>query len=171
MLTTDDLDTLRHRVAGLTARLAALEDRVAIGDLIDRFGRDLDEYTAVGRPFDVAWVRRYFTEDAEVAYPPGSAVGAGAIAALIDGRGMSPFRRTHHVTANHVVDLEGDRAGVRINLIATHVLDDPPEALFTVGDHYEAEVARTEEGWRFTRQSLHVTWTTGRPPRRGEPCG
>jgi len=168
MLTaTDDLDTLRHRVAALSARLSVLEDRTAIGDLIDRFSRDLDEFTAAGRPFDVGWVRRYFAEDARVAYPPGSAVGAGPIAELIDGRGMAPFRRTHHVTTNYVVDLDGDRAGVRVNLIATHVLDDPPEARFTVGDYYDGELARTDEGWRFTHQALHVTWTDGPPPGSG----
>jgi SnoaL-like protein len=37
---------------------------------------------------------------------------------------MAPFQRTHHVTTNHLVDLDGDRAAVRFNLIATHVLAD-----------------------------------------------
>jgi SnoaL-like domain len=60
------------------------------------------------------------TEGASVEHPPGSAVRADAMSALIDGRAMAPFRRTHHVTTNYVIDPEGDRAAVRFNLIATH---------------------------------------------------
>jgi hypothetical protein len=167
MATDDhDLDTLRQQVRTLV-------DRAEIGDLIDRFSRDLDDYTLDGRPFDVAWVRSYFTEDAQVEYPVGAAEGAEHISALIDGRGMAPFQRTQHVTTNYVIDLDGDRADVRFNLIATHVyaeevreqLGEEPGAHFTVGDYYEGELIRTGAGWRFSRQSLHVTWIEGSPPR------
>jgi hypothetical protein len=158
-------DALRHHVR-------ALVDRAEISDLIDRFSRDLDDYTLDGRAFDVAWVRSYFTDDAEVDYPVGTAMGAADISTLIDGRGMAPFQRTQHVTSNHIIDLDGNRADVRFNLIATHVhseevrrtLGQEPGAHFTVGDYYEGQVVRTEAGWRFRRQSLRVTWTEGSPP-------
>lgn len=166
-MTDDELGALRAQVRGLV-------DRTEISDLIDRFARDLDDYTLEGRAFDVDWVRSYFTEDASVDYPPGSAKGAEDIAALIDGKGMAPFQRTHHVTTNHLLDFapDGDRASVRFNLIATHVYADEarerlghePGARFTVGDYYEGEVVRTGEGWRFTRQTLHVVWIDGTPP-------
>lgn len=159
------MDTLQRQVQTLV-------DRAEISDLIDRFSRDLDDYTLDGRPFDVAWVLSYFTDDASVEYPVGSATGAESIAALIDGRGMAPFQRTQHVTTNYVVDLDGDRASVRFNLIATHVhaeevrqrLGEAPGARFTAGDYYEGETVRTDAGWRFRRQTLHVTWTDGTPP-------
>jgi SnoaL-like domain len=152
--------------------VAMLVDRAEISDLIDRFSRDLDDYTIEGRPFDVTWVRSYFTDDASVDYPVGSATGAESISALIDGRGMAPFQRTQHVTTNYLVDLDGDRASVRFNLIATHVhaddvrqrLGEGPGAHFTVGDYYEGEIVRTTAGWRFRRQALHVTWSEGTPP-------
>lgn len=166
MHTRDDLDLLRGQVRQLM-------DRAEIGDLIDRFSRDLDDRTRDGRPFDPAWARGYFTEDAGVEYPVGSATGVEAVAALIDGKGMAPFQGSHHVTANHLIELDGDRAGVRFNLIATHVYRDdqrrrrPEDAgdLFVAGDYYEGEVVRTERGWRFRRQTLHVVWTDGAPPR------
>jgi SnoaL-like domain len=150
----------------------ALADRAEISDLIDRFARDLDDYTRDGRPFDVAWVRSYFTDDAEVDYPIGTARGAEAIATLIDGQGMAPFQRTQHITTNHIIDLDGHRAGLRFNLIATHVhaeevrrqRGEEPGAHFTVGDYYEGEAIRTDAGWRFERQSLRVTWTEGSAP-------
>lgn len=156
----------------LHRQMRALLDRAAISDLIDRFNRDLDDYTLQGRSFDVDWVRSYFTESATVEYPVGQAAGATDIAELIDGRGMAPFQRTHHVTTNHIVDLDDDQAAVRFNLIATHVFADDvrerlgegPGARFTVGDYYEGEVVRTEAGWRFSHQTLHVTWTDGTPP-------
>jgi SnoaL-like domain len=156
----------------LHRQLRALVDRAAVSDLIDRFNRDLDDYTLEGRSFDVDWARSYFTESATVDYPVGQATGAEEIAELIDGQGMAPFQRTHHVTTNHLVDLDGDRAAVRFNLIATHVfaddvrerLGESPGARFTVGDYYEGEAVRTETGWRFNHQTLHVTWTDGTPP-------
>jgi hypothetical protein len=164
-MTGSEMETLQRQVQMLV-------DRAEISDLIDRFSRDLDDYTLDGRPFDVAWVRSYFTDDASVEYPVGAATGAESISALIDGRGMAPFQRTQHVTANHIVVLDADRASVRFNLIATHVhaeevrrrLGERPGARFTVGDYYEGEVVRTSAGWRFRRQTLHVTWTEGTPP-------
>jgi hypothetical protein len=160
-----ELDSLRDQVRWLV-------DRAEIDDLLHRFSRDLDDFTLGDRPFDVDWVRSYFTEDAAVAYPVGDAAGAEAISALIDGNGMAPFQRTQHVTANHLIELDGDGARVRINLIATHVLaedvrierDLPAGAQFTVGDYYEGTLVRTPAGWRFTHQSLTVTWTDGPPP-------
>jgi hypothetical protein len=160
-----ELDTLRDQVRWLV-------DRAEIDDLIDRFSRDLDDRTRERQPFDVAWVRAYFTDDATVDYPVGTARGADNISALIDGKGMAPFQRTQHVTANHLVELDGDRAAVRFNLIATHVhaedvrlrRGDPPGAHFTVGDYYEGDLVRTPAGWRFSRQSLTVTWTEGQGP-------
>jgi hypothetical protein len=149
-------------------RLRRLEDRLDIVDLFDRFMRDLDERTAAGEAFDVEWVHRFFTDDAHVDYPPGSADGVGAISALVDGRGMSPFRATHHVTTNYVIDLDGDRAAVRCNLLATHVhrddAVDPGRDLLTVGDIYDSRLVRTPNGWRIAHQGLRVTWTRGAPP-------
>lgn len=172
MTELDTLDTLRDQVRWLV-------DRAEIDDLVDRFSRDLDDFTRDGRPFDVAWVRSYFTDDATVAYPVGAATGAEAISALVDGKGMAPFQRTQHVTANHLVEIDGDQATVRFNLIATHVFaedvrrerGDPPGARFTVGDYYEGTLVRTAAGWRFADQSLTVTWTDGRPPPTAEGAG
>jgi hypothetical protein len=84
---------------------------------------------------------------------------------------MAPFQRTQHVTTNHLVDLDVDRASVRFNLIATHVhaeevrqrLGEGSGAHFTVGDYYEGDTVRTGAGWRFRHQTLHVTWTEGTP--------
>jgi hypothetical protein len=152
------MDTLHEQVRWLV-------DRAEIDDLIDRFSCDLDDRTRDGRPFDVVWVREYFTDDASVEYPVGAATGAEAISALIDGTGMAPFQRTQHVTANHLVELDGDRGTVRFNLIATHVFREDGTR-FTVGDYYEGTLVRTPAGWRFARQTLTVTWTDGNPPPR-----
>lgn len=163
-VSTDAAEALRHQ-------LRALVDRAEITDLIDRFARDLDDYTFDQRPFDDDWVRSYFTEDASVEYPVGGGQGIDGVAGMIR-RGMTPFQRTHHVTTNYVIDLDGDRAALRWNLLATHVhaestrleRGEEPGARFTVGDYFEGEVVRTPAGWRFSRQTLHVTWAEGTPP-------
>jgi hypothetical protein len=164
--TTDPgaLDDLLRQVRTLT-------DRAAVVDLLDRFFRDLDERTAADRPFDVDWVRSYFTDDARVEYPVGAAQGVDDIAGRI-AVGMGGFQRAQHITTNYVVDLDGDRATVRCNLLATHVHTEAarrrrgmaPGARFTVGDYYDNELLRTPAGWRIARQVLHVTWIEGLPP-------
>lgn len=172
LVTVHVMPSIPESDESLRRQVQVLTDRADISDLIDRFSRDLDDYTLHGQSFDVDWVRSYFTETASVEYPVGNAIGAEDIAALVDGRGMAPFQRTHHVTTNYLLDLDNARATVRFNLIATHVyaeearqqLGEQPGARFTVGDYYEGEVVRTEAGWRFSRQSLTVAWTDGTPP-------
>jgi hypothetical protein len=87
---------------------------------------------------------------------------------------MGKFLRTQHLHANHLVDVDGDNAVVRWDLVATHVLrESSPESggegvgpLFRVGDYYEGEAVRTARGWRFRSMTLHVVWMTGTPPPR-----
>ena len=59
------------------------------------------------------------------------------------------FARTHHISSNYDIQLDGDHARVRVHLTAVHVpLRDEPARHFVIGGHYEAEAVRTEPGWR-----------------------
>lgn len=161
---TDEITALREQVQTLT-------DRAEITDFINRFARELDERVLDPRRFDKDWAKSFFTEDAQTTYPVGSFEGLDAVTDGI-GSAMSKFVATQHVHANHIVELDGDRATVRWDLLATHVLredantqpGDERSRFFTVGDYYEGEVVRTADGWRFRRMTLHVVWTKGKPP-------
>jgi SnoaL-like domain len=131
-----------------------LLDHREISELIDRYGLMADT-----RAFGDA--RSCFTDDVIAEYPSGH---TGGIDALRDHgrRILGAFARTQHVITNHVIDLSGDRATVRANLIAIHVPDgERPNAHFDAGCTYLFEVARTPEGWRISRLRLEVLWTAG----------
>jgi hypothetical protein len=55
--------------------------------------------------------------------------------------------------------LDGDRATVGANLIATMVpSSDEPDAHLTIGERYRFEAVRTPAGWRFSRVEVSPVW-------------
>jgi len=149
--------------------LRRLTDRMDVQDLVDRYLAGLDEAR-----FDDAWARSIFTEDGRFEVPMGGHRGAAGMAGFTAAM-MRKWRRTHHLAAGHLVELDGDRARVRGNLIATHLHPgrqaspgEPagPDELFQVGDRFEGEAVRTDAGWRFERLAFELVWSRGTPPGR-----
>ncbi|MFE5872901.1 nuclear transport factor 2 family protein [Streptomyces roseifaciens] len=150
-------------------QLRALTDRAAVERLVTRYLRSLDE-----GPFDTAWARTFFTDDAWSETPVGVYEGIDAQLSSTGGA-MALFERTVHFGTDVDVELDGDRAALRWNQLSTHVLkeDGGPEEdggaqgerLFVSGGHCEAEAVRSADGsWRFRRLALRIAWTQGRPP-------
>ncbi|WP_371496235.1 nuclear transport factor 2 family protein [Kitasatospora sp. NBC_00374] len=164
--------------AALEARVQVLVDRADITNLIDRHMISLDADHAAGVTLDEAWARRNFTEDVRVETPVGDHVGIGGLAES-QQTALSRFARTQHLGANHLIDLDGDRATVRWNVIMTHVhlastqqeRGEEPGGHFDVGGTFDGEVVRTAEGWRFRRLAVRPVWFTGRPPLGLPPKG
>ncbi|MGH3625710.1 MAG: nuclear transport factor 2 family protein [Sciscionella sp.] len=167
MSTTDtDTDT---DTATLRSRLLVLADHFEIRDLLDRYVITLDTHDE--RQFDDSWYRTIFTEDAQLNFPINSYEGVAGLADF-ETRSKSNWEQTHHVSSNCAIDLDGDRATVRAQVLATHVhlpstlveRGNDSHALFTFGGYYDAEVLRTADGWRFRLLTLHVVWHTGEGP-------
>ncbi|WP_330290083.1 nuclear transport factor 2 family protein [Streptomyces sp. NBC_00576] len=157
--------------------LRRLADRLDVQELVDRYLAGLDD-----AEFDDAWARSIFTEDGRFQFMMGGHDGVAGMAEYTAAM-MGKWRRTHHVAAGHLVEIDGDRARVRGSLIATHL--HPHEATpeqppgqpgahgrpgapepFQVGDRFEGEAVRTDAGWRFARLAFEVVWTRGTPPVR-----
>ncbi|MUN37109.1 nuclear transport factor 2 family protein [Actinomadura litoris] len=153
--------------------IAELVDKLEIGELVARFFASLDERQADPRahPFDEAWARRFFTEDVRFRFPVGAFAGRD-IAPRMQTLAMDMWGRTQHLAGIPLVELDGDQASVRWDAVHTHVQlestqaarADRPGELMMSGGHYDAEVARTGDGWRFRVVVLTVAWTTGKPP-------
>ncbi|MGI8333626.1 nuclear transport factor 2 family protein [Actinomadura scrupuli] len=144
-----------------TARLQELSDRADLNDLLARQGLWLDE-----RRFDET--ASIFTEDATVETPGGRAKGLQALAEQAH-RNHSRYAATQHVTTNVLIDLDGDRATVRANLIVTFVRDAAtPEPTLTMGERYRFEAARTRHGWRFSRVKATPVWRAGELPQKNK---
>jgi hypothetical protein len=155
-LTGDDLATI-------AARLRELADREEIRSLVDRYVIIIDTHDPEHTGDDV--YREIFTEDVELVFPIGGYHGVAGLADF-ETAARTPWAHTHHLAGNYAIDLHGDRATLRAQVIGTHVHPaDPPGRgtgpLFVVGCHYDAELARTPDGWRFGYLRLVVDWTAG----------
>jgi hypothetical protein len=143
--------------------LDTLLDRQHIVDLITELGRCLDE-----RDFES--LRGLFTDDAGVTTPGGTATGHDAL--------VEQARRRHsaddgiqHVITNPIIDLDGDRAAVRANLLVSFARSGPadPEP-FLLGEVYRFELRRVDGSWRFTSLRSTPVWTLNRPASLALPA-
>lgn len=155
-----------HRI-GATApfeqQLRTLLDRVELSDLIDRYVLTLD--TADHRSRDVDWYRTIFTDDVRLAFPIGDHRGVSGLPEF-QRHAKLQWKDTHHLSSNHVFDIEGDRAQMRAQLTATHVAHDANNTQsasphFDIGGFYEAGAVRTAQGWRIDKLDFTVVWTAG----------
>ena len=149
-----------------TPLLQQLSDRAEIIDLVARLGACLDE----ARFDDMSGL---LVEEATVRTPGGEAEGRAAVVAQA-ARNHPAEQRSQHVITNVLVDLDGDRATARANLVVhISVAGDRP-AIATapvpapragLGEVYHFGLARTPAGWRFTRVEIDPVWLSGIVPR------
>jgi hypothetical protein len=125
-----------------------LTDRHEIADLVSRLGLWLDE----GR-FDEA--STILTDDVAVDTPGGQAEGIERV--IAQARRNHQFDGLQHVITNVLIDLDGDRADVRANLVASFVGD---AKLEQHGERYRFEAVRTADGWRLSRVQVRPVWVS-----------
>lgn len=108
-----------------------------------------------------------FAEDARLVRPGGQAMVGPQDILTSQTQSFARLRATHHVTCDHVIDVDGDSAQVRATLTAMHLRDpgegDPCtlESYFLAGDVIHAEARRTPSGRRVTKLEVRVVWRTG----------
>jgi len=141
------------------AQLRVLTDRAEVAQLCDRYVMHLDR----DRDND-AWLSSVFTDDATLVFPTGTYQGLAGLAEF-QQMGRENFESSHHISANHCIELDGDRALVRGHLIAVHIRRrEEPGRHFDIGGHYDAEAVRTPGGWRFASFDCELAWTGGEVP-------
>jgi SnoaL-like domain len=143
--------------------LQQLYDRTEVTDLVYRLGVCLDESR-----FDE--MRELLVEDAAVRTPGGWAEGREALIDQVK-RNHPPDQRFQHVTTNILVDLDGDRAKVRANLVVHITTPDDapadapaPPPRCTLGEVYRFQLVRTPGGWRFSHVETVRLWVAGTLP-------
>jgi len=126
--------------------LSDITDRREITDLVSRLGLWLDE----GR-FDEA--PSVLIDDVTVDTPGGHAEGIEHV--IAQARRNHQHDHLQHVITNVLIDLDGDRAKVRANLVVTFA-----DAAVTSqqGERYRFEAARTPDGWRLSRVEVIPVW-------------
>ncbi|OIK29014.1 nuclear transport factor 2 family protein [Streptomyces malaysiense] len=130
-------------------------DQSEITTLVDRYFRALD-----AREFTPGWADAFLAPDARMETPLGTSEGAAAVRATEEALGR--YDRTQHLASGIVADTDAGTARASWNALMVHVRHDA--TLFQVGGVFEAELARTGDGWRFARMAVRAVWTQGRPP-------
>jgi hypothetical protein len=138
------------------ASIRDLDDRVRIEQQISTLGRCLDE-----RDFEA--LRGLFTVDATVQTPGGTAAGHDALVEQARTR-HTRDDGIQHIITNLIVELNGDRASVRANLLVSFANAGPADpSPFLLGEVYRFALARTADGWRITTLISKPTWSLNRP--------
>lgn len=149
------------------------EDTAMLRELLARYFTAIDDHT-----LSTAVVEAVFADDAQLVRPSGSAMTGPTEILVGQTRSFTRFRATHHVSSDHVIDLDSDTdpvvptARIRANLIATHLWahhDAEPEGTdsnaldhyFIAGGVLHARASSTAVGWRLHRLELRNTWRTG----------
>lgn len=114
---------------------------------------------------DYTAMRAYLTDEIDFDYSAlfGTTMPSSADELIKDVRkNHAGFRGLQHLTANHFVTVDGDRATCTANFAAQHFLpNDRGGNLWAVGGRYDYQLMRTQEGWKICGCTIHVSWTDG----------
>jgi SnoaL-like protein len=168
--TADMVDTVDTAETADTAESparteSAAESGACVAALLDRYFVSLDD-----EDLDDVWARGLFTPDAVVAFPMSRHEGITGMAAY-HSTALSVFAATQHLGSRAVVEVTGDSAVLRANLISTHVHHVPAKGgtpqLFATGTFVDGRARRTPLGWRLSELTFRLVWANGspRPPR------
>jgi hypothetical protein len=138
------------------SELSIVIDRFEIEQIVFCLGRCLDER-------DFEGLRDLLTDDASVSTPGGTAVGHDALVEQARVR-HSNDAGIQHVITNLLIDLDGDRARVRANLLVSFAhLGSADPAPFLLGEVYRFELQRAADGWRISKLTSIPIWTLNPP--------
>jgi ketosteroid isomerase-like protein len=146
------------------SRLAALEDRVAISELVHAYAQAVDRRDADG-------AAALFAHDGELAVWSGPNAGAPS---TMKGRDqivgalsrLDQYRATFHEISSHTLTLDHDVASGRTACVAHHVSgseDDERDRVWYL--HYTDTFKREADGWRIARRELRVDIESESPLR------
>lgn len=137
-------------------------DDARIIRVVNTYFRALDE-----KQFGESRFGQILASDARVIRPNGAATVGPANIADSHARSFARFEATQHLLTGHDVDVDGDTAVVRANLVAIHIWNDRPveasmlDRSFTAGGVITATLRRFTDGWRISELENHVIWRTG----------
>ena len=137
------------------SKIQNIEDRIAIRDTLYNYARGADS-----RDWDL--FRCCFLEEVEIDLSSWNGAPASAwpleewVATV--RRGLSGFDATQHLTANHLIEAEGDQARCTSDVQASHRLG---KQRVVLGGWYDTQLRRTSSGWKIGSNTLHVTWREG----------
>lgn len=135
-----------------------ISDHVEINQLIQRYGRALDE-----KKYDL--LKTVFAPDAELVYLLGE-----QMIKLPMSESDNLFKKfltkcywTSHLISNPVLEIRGDTAESRSHVTATHIQikQDGSQNIWIVSGAYEDELVRLSGGWRIKKRIANAPYVEG----------
>lgn len=137
------------------AGLKALQDRVEIVEVLNRYSSSVDS-------FDRAGVRSTLADDIWAQYGNGEpATGGDAIAKWIDEATATVIWQHHLVSVYHV-EIDGVQAKALSYLTSYQVFKENPAAAVILVARYHDELKRTSDGWKISRRIMEILWGESR---------
>lgn len=132
-----------------------------MAELLTRYFAAVDD-----KRIDANVVRETFTSDARI-IPPGGTEMTGR-ESILDShtKSFARFRATHHVITNFIIDIKGNRASLRSNIIANHMWADneefpsPKNKYFLADGVFSAKTAKAGNQWHISELKNNVVWPT-----------
>jgi len=140
----------------------AISERSALAALLSAYFAAVDD-----KRLDADVVAATFTPDATMTRPNGTTVTGREAILSRQSESFARFRATQHMLTDHLVELDGDVARLRVNVQAVHLWGegrhDPAELAshFVAGGVLRAAARRTPDGWRLSEIAMRPTWRTG----------
>jgi hypothetical protein len=131
--------------------LAALQDRVEIVDVLNRYSSSVDR-------FDGAGVRGTLADDIEAQYGNADPVVGGDDLAAWIAEATATVIWQHHLLNTYHVDIDGDRASTISYLTSFQVFQEDPKAAVVLVARYHDELTRTPDGWKIAKRVMELLW-------------
>lgn len=124
-------------------------DVVAIEQVLRRYYRGIDR-------LDEDCLQDVWAPDAIVDYGEGEILARTWSHEVLQR--LRAWDRTTHLTANTIVDVEGDRAKAETYVVAQHQTDGPPPRWMLVAGRYHDQFIRTGDSWRIENRVYIMDW-------------
>jgi hypothetical protein len=148
----------------LEARIAAIEDRAALHDMLALIARAIDRY-------DGAALTRLIDPQAVIDMGGAATMTGAAFAAQIK-RPVEPRPGRMHVLSNVLVTLDGDAASSECQITSWQdQLADGARVTRVRAGRYLDRFARTDTGWRLTARTMIDEWSRIDPVGQVAPQG
>ncbi len=136
----------------MTDTLREQNDRIAITDVINRYGTTIDGG-------DYGGLAACFAPNTVVRYGGGREFHSGEeVAEFVKGMTVD-FVAQQHLLANHEIVIEGDRATATTYLHATQIEREAAGGgVVVTGGIYRDVLVRTDAGWRIAERELEGLW-------------
>ena len=135
-----------------------LADKLAIIELINRFGMSIDLR-------DWQSFRNLFAEQVDFDYSSIDEI-AGILPANdianTARKDLGGFQMTQHVITNHLIEINNDAATCNAHVRAMHFLPGTEkESLLEIGGYYNAGLIRIDSDWKIESWKFAILWSRG----------